>query len=122
MITAQWGTSVSAKPPNDDEDPAIHPEDVKEDSFEEYEDENESPMVIPDMNDPIDAAGNAINQQPVYDNMIQAELILPQGDKLQMAKVSGRTVGPESKTIRTLHDTPIFNSIVYDVDFPDGEV
>ena len=39
-----------------------------------------------------------------------------------MAKVSGRTVGPDGKTIGTFHDTPIFNSIVYDVDFPDGEV
>ena len=74
------------------------------------------------MDDPIDATGNAINQQPVYDKMIQAELILPQGDKLQMAKVSGRTVVPESKTLRTLPDTPIFNAIVYDVEFPDCEV
>ena len=74
------------------------------------------------MDDPIDAAGNAINQQPVYDNMIQAELILPQGYKLRMAKVRGRTVGPDGKTIGNFHDTPIFNQIVYDVEFPDGEV
>ena len=74
------------------------------------------------MDDPIDAAVNAINQQPIYDKMIQAELILPQGDNFQMAKVSGITVGPDGKTIGTFHDTPIFNSIVYDVDFPDGEV
>ena len=54
--------------------------------------------------------------------MIQAELILSQVDKLRMAKVSGRTVGPDGKTIGTFHDTPIFNSIVYDVEFPDVEV
>ena len=67
------------------------------------------------MDDPIDAAGNTINQQPVNDKMIQAELILPQGDKLRMEKVQGRTVSPYGKTIGTFHDTPIFNSIVYDV-------
>ena len=39
-----------------------------------------------------------------------------------MANVCGRTVGPDGKTIGTFHDTSIFNSIVYDVEFPDGEV
>ena len=121
-IKELWGTSVPDKPSNDDEYPATHPDDVKEDLFEEYEDGDESPWVFPDMNDPINAAGNAINQQPVHDKMIQDELIIPQGDKLQMAKVCGRTVGPDGKTIGTFHDTPIFNSIVYDVEFTDGEV
>ena len=74
------------------------------------------------MDDPIDVAGNAINQHPVYDKMIQAELILPQGDKLQMEKFRGRTVVPDVKTIGTFHDTPIFNLIVYDVEFTYGEV
>ena len=46
--------------------------------------EYKSPRVIPEMYDPINATGNAINQQPVYDKMIQAELILPQGDKSLM--------------------------------------
>ena len=82
MITARWGTSVPAKPPNDEEDPTTHPDDVKEDKFDKYEDEDDSPRVIPEMGDPIDAAGNAINKQLVYDKMIQAEFILPQGDKL----------------------------------------
>ena len=120
MIIERWGTPVTAKPTNDDEDPAKHPDYVKKEPFEEYEDEDESPRVIPDMDDPIDAAGNTINQQPVYEKMIQTELILPQGDKLRMAKFCVRTVGPDGKTIGTFHDTPIFNSIVYDVEFPDG--
>ena len=73
------------------------------------------------MDDPIDAAENAINQQRVYGKIIQAELILTQGDKLRMAKFIGRTVGPDGKTVGTFNDTPIFNLIVYDVEFPDGE-
>ena len=39
-----------------------------------------------------------------------------------MAKVCGRTVGPDGKTIWTFNDTPTFNSVVYDVEFTDGEV
>ena len=121
MITARWGTSVLAKPPND-EDLATHLDNVKEDPLEEYGDEDELPRVIPEMNDPIYASGNAINQQPVYDKMIQAELILPQGEKLRIEKVRGRTVGPDGKIIGTFHDTPIFNLVVSDVEFPYGEV
>ena len=67
MIPALWGTSVPAKPSDDDEeDPATHPDDVEDDPFEEYEDEDESPRVIPEIDDPINDAVNAINQQPVY--------------------------------------------------------
>ena len=73
------------------------------------------------MDDPIDSAGRAINQQPAYDKLIQAELILPQGDKLKMARVVGRAVGPDGLTTGTFSDIPILNSIVYDVEFPDGE-
>ena len=79
MIRTRCGISVPAKPTDDDEEyPATHPDDVEEDPFEEYEDEDEFPRVIPEIDDPIDVAGNAINQQPVYDKTIQAELILPQ--------------------------------------------
>ena len=73
------------------------------------------------MDNPIKAAGNA-KKQPVYGKMIQAEFIFPKGDKLWMAKFRGRAVGPDGKTIGTFHDTPIFNSVVYYVDFPDGEI
>ena len=34
LITSRWGTLFPAKPPNDEEDPATHPDDVKEDPFE----------------------------------------------------------------------------------------
>ena len=122
LITERWGTHVPAKPPNDEEDPATNTDNVKEDPFEGYEDEDESPRVIPEMDDTIDAAGNAINQQHVYEKITQGKQILPQGDKLQMVKVCRRTVSPDGKTIVTFHDNNMFNLIVYDVEFPDGEV
>ena len=74
------------------------------------------------MDDTIGAAGNAINQQPIYEKMTQGKQILPQGEKLWMAKVYGRTVNPDGKKNGTFHDNNIFNLIVYDVEFPDGQV
>ena len=62
LITERWGTHVPAKPPNDEEDPATNTDNVKEDPFEGYEDEDESPRVIPEMDDTIYAAGNSIKQ------------------------------------------------------------
>ena len=41
---------------------------------------------------------------------------------MRTKQACGRTVGPDGKTSGTFHDTTIFNSIVYDVEFPDGEV
>ena len=70
MITELWGNPVPDKPLNDEEYPTTHPYDVKEDPFEEYEDEDESTGFITEMDDPIYAAGNAINQQPVHDKII----------------------------------------------------
>ena len=58
---------------------------------------------------PIDAAENAINQQPVYDKMIQSELILPKGDKLRMEKVRGRTVGPDGEQLGPFMVLPYLN-------------
>ena len=36
--------------------------------------------------------------------------------------VRGINVGNDGQKFGTFHDTPILNSTVYDVEFPDGEV
>ena len=72
LIVTRWGTAAEppAKPP-------------PESDFIEYEDEDEQPRLIPELNDPVDNQGNAINQQPAYDKLIHAELVvLPQGETL----------------------------------------
>ena len=111
LIKKRWGTSVN--PPT-----KLPPDDI----FKAYEDEDEVPRLIPEMDDLIDSIGQAINQQPAYDKLIQSELILPQGDKLKMTRVIGRTVGPNGHTIGTFNESPISNSIVYHVEFPDREI
>ena len=111
LIGKRWGSSVN--PPN---------EPPPQDDFVEYEDDDEEPRVIPDFDDPVDAAGRVINQQPLYDRLIHAELTLAQGDELKAAKVIGRTVNPDGLESGVYDENPFLNSIVYDVEFPDGEV
>ena len=74
----------------------------------------------PDFYDPVDASGVPIHQQPLYDKLISAEVCLPCGDGLHMAKVIGRSVDPDGNIIGTYNDDPILNTLVYDVEFPDG--
>jgi len=49
-------------------------------------------------------------------------LALAQGDELRAAKVIGRVVNPDGLESGVYDENPFLNSIVYDVEFPDGEV
>ena len=40
------------------------------------------------------ATGRAINQQPLYDKLINAEVMLQQGDSKVKATVKRQTIGP----------------------------
>lgn len=111
LITKKWGTSMS--PPPDTTIPT---------PFIEYEDEDELPRLIPEIIDPVDNKGIAINTQPMYDKLIYAELSLPQNDQMTNAKVKGRTLASDGNSLGTYHDHPALNTIVYDVEFPDGEI
>jgi hypothetical protein len=77
---------------------------------------------LPDIEDILDSTGKVLNQQPMWDKMINADIILQQGDKLQRGKVKRRSIDDNGKTIGTCSDNPIMNSILYEVEFPDGEL
>ena len=112
-IEKRWGTA------------AIPPPSVKsseEDAFIPYEDDEEEPHEMPEMYDPVDSSGKPINQQPPYDKLIHAEVVMPQGDKLRAARIIGRAVDPGGQSVGTYNENPILNTITYDVEFPDGEV
>ena len=105
------------------EHPSPPPAKPKSESiFEEYEDDTESPRVIPVAEDPVDCNGKAINLQPEYDRLISLELSMPQGEVLRSAKVIGRTQSPDGKCTGTYNHNPIMNTMTYDVEFPDGEI
>ena len=72
--------------------------------------------------DIVDAAGKPVNQQSLHDVLINAELHLPQGESEQLARVVRRSVGPDGKVTGAFNDNPLLNTLVYEVEFPDGEL
>ncbi|KAL7538844.1 hypothetical protein ACHAXR_009411 [Thalassiosira sp. AJA248-18] len=86
-----------------------------------YYDDEETPAALPEA-DLVDATGKPINQQSVSDLLINAEVLLPQGEDMQMAKVVRRAVDEDGKLIGTFNDNPVLNSMIYDLEFPDGAI
>jgi hypothetical protein len=96
-------------------------EESEEDSYEEYYDDYEEPQIIPEVEDAVDSNGQLINQQPMYDRIINVEVQMQHGNKLSTRKVVHCALGPDGKTTGSYANNPILNSIVYEVEFPDGQ-
>lgn len=109
LIERRWGNS-------------INPPKIQERDFDKYEDDDEPAHVTIEQEDIVDATGKVINQSPAYDRIINAEVMLQLGDEMVTGKVKQRTVGPDGRTTGTYDDNPMLNSIIYDVEFPDGQV
>ena len=84
-------------------------------------DEDDYENIVPEA-DAVDARGSSINQQSVAYLLINAEVLLPQGEAQQMAKVVRRSIDRDGNIISDLYKTPSLHSLVYDVEFPDGTV
>ena len=54
--------------------------------------------------------------------MINVEIHVQNGDTLEKGKVIGRSIGPDGTITGQYDDNPILNSVIYDVEFPDGEI
>ena len=88
-----------------------------------YSDDTEPDLLLPpENNDPVDPDGTSAFEQPITDQWINAELNLTQGDLLQNAKVIGRSKNEHGQITGTYHENPMLNTLVYDVEFPDGEI
>ena len=77
--------------------------------------EDEEPRKIPDYDEPVDA-------NPEHDRIANAEAQLQLGNELSKGVVKRWAVGPEGKVVGSYDDNPILNSMVYEVEFPDGQV
>jgi hypothetical protein len=118
LIERRWGTSIN--PPNETTEDDMAESD--EDTWEEYEDADEIARTIPEIEDTVDTRGKLLNQQPAYDRLINAEVQLQLGDDMINAKVKKRALGHDGTTVGTYDDNPMLNSIIYEVEFPDGQV
>ena len=50
-----------------------------------------------------DSTGKLINQQPAYDQIINAEVQLQLGEEMVTGKVTQRTIGPDEELMTTIH-------------------
>ena len=82
-------------------------------------DDNGYESVVPE-DDAVESRGKLINQQYVADLLINAEVLLPQVESQQMAKVIRQSIDINGNIIGDLDKTPSLKSLVYDVEFPDG--
>ena len=70
----------------------------------------------------VDHNNNTLCQQPEYDKMINAEATLQCGENIEQSMVIRRSMGPNGKTTGGYDDNYSLNSVLYDVEFPDGQV
>ena len=47
---------------------------------------------------------------------------MPHQDKIRNAKILSQSLDPTGRSVGCYHKNPILNTLVYDVEFPDGEV
>jgi Reverse transcriptase (RNA-dependent DNA polymerase) len=77
---------------------------------------------VKDNDDAVDSQGMAINVQPAYDALINAELMLPLDGIYKPAVVTGRTMNSTGNVTGTYNENPVMNTMTYDVMFNDGAV
>ena len=53
---------------------------------------------------------------------MNTELLLPQGEYKRLAKVIKISVDSDGKVIDKYNELPVMNTILYDVQFPDGSI
>ena len=119
-ITKKLGNSFSAAPERRPSE-AFHQEEDAANNwmYIPYEDDVEVSAPTPAA-DLFDASGKPVGQQSMTDTLINAEVLLPQGEEMQMAKVVRRCVDENGKVIGTFDNNPILNSMIYECEFPDG--
>ena len=94
-----------------------------EDEDDEYFDLcfDEVAPLIPEV-DIVDSKGNHLNEFSLTDQLINAEVLLPQGEESRMATVIKRNIGPDGTRIGTPHQNSMLNTALYDVHFSRGSV
>ena len=120
LIERRWGTSIS--PPPKQSDAQEDSNDETRDNIELYTDKEEEVQVIPDIEDAVDINGNQINQQPLYNRLINTEVQMQHGDEIVKGYVRRQAIGPDGNTAGVYDHNPHHDSIVYKVEFPDGYV
>ena len=120
LIERRMGTSINPPPTPEDQNPAT--EDPTNENDLDDDDEMDGPVESPDHEDILDSTGRILEQQPAFDKIINAEVIIQNGDEMAVGKVTQRSLDADGRMTGTYHDNPFLNTITYGVEFPDGQV
>ena len=63
-----------------------------------------------------------LEQQPAFDKIINAEVMIQNGNEMSMGKVARQSLDADGRTTGTYHDNPFLNTITYNMEFSDGQV
>eukprot|EP00957_Ditylum_brightwellii_P069840 5303891-Ditylum_brightwellii.AAC.1 len=77
---------------------------------------------MPDIEEVVDLTRKPLDQQPAHGKIINAEVSLQQDKQLVLRKVKRRALGPDGHVVGKYDNDPRLNSIIYEVEFPDGQV
>ena len=118
LIERRMGTSINPCPTTEDQDPTMEELTNQND----LNNEMDEPVESPDHEDILDSMGRIVEQQPAFDKIINAEVMIQNGDGMAMGKVARRSLDADGRTTGTYHDNPFLNTITYDIEFPNGQV
>ena len=115
-ITSILGDSLSLPPST------VKPESSDPLEFDSRESDDAEPIGWLD-GDPVDPSDSkAVFEHSLTDVLVGAEVLLPQGENLQSARVKGRHTDENGNVTGQYDTNPLLNSLIYDVEFPDGTV
>ena len=117
LVTQKLGDSTNLPP--DELKPSLP--DADDYDYDPRENDSDEPIGWIDGN-PIEPHGTPVFESSSSDSLINAEVLLPQGEDLIMATVKGRHVNDNSEVLGSHSTNPTLNSIIYDVSFPNGAV
>ena len=82
----------------------------------------DEPVESPDHEDILDSTGRILEQQLAFDKIINAEVMIQNGDVMAMGKVARRSLDADGRKTGTYYDNPFLNTVTYDVEFSNGQV
>ena len=88
----------------------------------DLDDDMDEPVESPDNADILDSTGRILEQQLAFDKIINAEVMIQNGDEMAMGKVTRQSLDADGRMTGTYHDNPFLNTITYNVEFSDGQV
>ena len=118
LIEMSMGTSINPPPTTEDRDPTMEEPTNQND----LDDDMNEPVESPDHEDILDSTGRILEQQPAFDKIINAEVMIQNGDEMAMGKVARQSLNADGRMTGTYHDNPFLNTITYDVEFSNGQV